>query len=1212
MLRESSSEVAVSQRKKKGTRKKRRFGCLKLGCGCTTLSLALGAATGLLAAVGVGGSYYYYVVANPGPHLARENIEAVISQDSPVYYRDGTTRLGVFFEDEHRESLAFEELPPAWVAAIVAAEDGGYWSHHGVSPKHIARAMVSNIKAGSVVSGGSTLTQQTAKNIFYRPDRSLKSKGTELLNALRLEAHYDKTEILTFYANQFHVTGNGRGLGIAARYFFDVEVSELTVLEAAFLAGLVKAPTYYDPFRGDAEQQERNRGRAHDRVGYVLRRLAEEDPERLAGPVLDLAEVEAIQVEAARLLEDGYELPFSRGTFRYDSNAILDEVSRRLAEPPFDAVLAVAGVEDPESAGLAVVTTLDPNAQREATYGLWHHLSEVGPIMEALTAEDFVREAAPPRPGARAPAAHEFRLARVSAHLGSGSSTHLELDLGGHACVVDRDGVTRAATAVHRGQRQSRSANPRRSEVTAFAEALADDAVVWVSVREVPADGPALCDLEIRPELQGSLVAIEDGQIRAMVAGNDNRNFNRAEAMRQLGSTWKPLVYHAAIDLGWSPADGLWNERAAFPFGGSWYYPSPDHEPEPTVSMAWAGVRSENVASVWLLFHLTDHLSALQVGHLAETLDLARRPSEDDAAYRERLRSLGVHASRSRTEEADFLRARRRVAVSVEGTDHHADALYLTHLLYGRGVDTERDRLRRSRESGWGWKSAALDHTWLALAQRAEVCEAQYDALHATWEDGQLPPARDIDQLRARWDEEAGELTVACGVPVDLPEGEEEAWVRVDAELLALLRGVDVPEEPEAEPDEPEVEEDTGVPAAEESTRRRRRWWQRRHRDVESSGSGRAHPVTQALTEATAVRLPPLPLPGELWIDGRIHLRTVDRLADRIESVRARRVREGWGSYDPEVLYWTQEFRLLLGIRYVAELGRRYGIRSDIAEVLSMPLGATEITLEEAAMVYGGLVTGAAWTFPGHVTPRRGGMEAEVESPPAPGLLIAEIRDIDGHVLYRATPERRQVASPVVGAQTADILRNIVMHGTGRRAEGAVSQGGARVPLGGKTGTTNEFRNAAWLGYAPRAGSQYDPTTGWIVGVYVGYDDNRPMRAGRAALAGASGALPAWVIAVRGFYEHGLLGEPGARGRGTWPLAEPEGVVRWAVEGGRGMPILSEDGRPVEATQAAGLTVLVAEAEADAVMARLEEAERVDRPAATRDPRRGGLWRRSE
>ncbi len=374
-------------------------------------TLAIGGGVlGLVGAIALGYQYREHVLLNPGDHLERNHIRGIIAQESPVYYRDGTTRVGVFFEAEHRAYVAQEDLPLPWVMGIVGAEDGKFWSHMGIDVLGISRAMRDNVVAGRMVAGGSSLTQQTAKNIYYRPDRSIKSKLVELLNALRLEAHYEKGEILTFYANQFHVTGNGRGLGIGARHFFNKEVEDLTVAEAAFLAGLVKAPSRYDPFLGDDARRAKAVTAADDRTRYVLGRIVAVDVEKLIGepPIKGDAKSEAawqkkllagraIKVEAQRLLDEGVALEFHRGTFRYDASAVLDEVARRLAEPPFDEVLEAAGVDDPATAGLQVVTTLDATAQRAATYGLWHHLTLIGMQMEKLGPKDLVRDGRGPR-----------------------------------------------------------------------------------------------------------------------------------------------------------------------------------------------------------------------------------------------------------------------------------------------------------------------------------------------------------------------------------------------------------------------------------------------------------------------------------------------------------------------------------------------------------------------------------------------------------------------------------------------------------------------------------------------------------------------------------------------------------------------------------------------------------------------------------------------
>lgn len=1109
------------------------------------LSLIVAVLALVVAGVGAGVLGYLYqkhVVEDPGPQLERAHIMSIIAQESPVYYRDGTTRVGVFFDDEHRQFVAFDELPPAYVAAIVASEDGAFWSHRGVHPKHIARAMVDNIQAGRTVSGGSTLTQQTAKNLYYRPDRSWRSKSQELVNALRLEAHYDKSEILTFYVNQFHVSGNGRGLGIAARYFFDEDVADLRqrstdenagadLVKSAFLAGLVKGPGRYDPFLGDPDRQQRSRERAMARTRYVLQRIVDEPAENLVGPwpvdgggdahAARLRQVNGWKAEAQRLLDEGFELPFRRGRFRYDSNAVLDEVRRRLSAEPFAEVLDAAGIEDPDKAGLVVVTTLDPDAQREAIYGLWHHLTEVGSWMEGLTAADFIRSdsSGPRHDPFHTPRPHEFRLGTVVGHPIVGKRMTMDLDLGGHPCTVDRDGLVRAALAVERGEQKNRYAKVPGAKVDAFATAVTAGSVVWVSVREVSPDG-AVCDLEVRPELQGSTVVLEDGQIRAMVGGNDNRNFNRATALRQFGSTWKPLVYHAAIELGWRPDAPLDNRHNVFPFSTTFYYPRPDHTPEPVVSMAWAGVNSENLASIWLLYHLTDRLDPEQVRSLAEGLDLARRPGEDAKAYRTRIQKAGVLPTRARVREALFLRARRDVLAALPRTGHPEDELALSSLLYGWGHTGERAKVATRGGRSRATRELALANSFRHLESLAPTCERQYRSLVSAVDRGVAPEPAIVSDLWVMVDEDR--VRVACGAP---PTG----FVRPDGEGLAAI-----------------------LPAARDllpgSTPgpMRRRGLGQRITDLFSGGA--PSPV------AVGPKLVPW---SDVVLDERLHVGTFEEVAAALARREAVVAASDMDLYDPELLYWHQDFRVLLSLRYVSRLAGQYGVRSDIKPVLSIPLGASEITLEEATAVYGGLVTGERWSFPGRAsTPGAVLAGTQVASPPDPALLIAEIRDVDGRVIYKAAPQSRAVAGAQTGAMSADILRNVVQHGTGRRASSAVRVDGQIVPVGGKTGTTNDFKNAAFIGVVPRwEGGRWDPAAGYVIGTYVGYDDNRPMSRGRTRLAGASGALPAWILAAQGLAGAELLGEPDPIPEGGRPEPTPSGLERVAVDEVQGLPL---------------------------------------------------------
>lgn len=1141
-----------------------------------------------LVGLGIGGWYYRdQVVQNPGAHMSRENVYGVVVQESPVYFRDGTTRIGVFFEDEHREFLTFEELPRAYVMAIVAAEDGDFWRHYGVSPQHIARAMVQNMKSGRVVAGGSTLTQQTAKNLFYRPDRSFRSKWVELLNALRLEAHFSKEEILTFYANQFHVSGNGRGLAIATRYFFDKDAAEIFsseapekhLVEQAFLAGLVKAPSYYDPFLGDPERRERSRARAHDRTRYVLKRLVDEPAENLAGPLPKrgdpasqaayqerLAQAGRVKAEAARLLADGFELPFRRGTFRYESSAVLDEISRRLKEPPFDEVLRTAGITDPAKAGLQVVTTLDVDAQREATYGLWHHLTEVGAWLERPGAADFIRA------DSRGPVfdpdqrltAHEFRVGRVQARLEGGGKPHLDVDLGGRSCLVDRDAVVRAASAVYRGEKNDRFAKVPTERVNAFVDALPVGSVVWVSLREVPAEGPPRCDLERRPTLQGAAMIVENGEVRAMVGGNDNKNFNRATALRQFGSTWKPLVYHAALRVGWSPTDLLDNQRNVFPYSTTFYYPSPDHNPAPAVSMAWAGVNSENLSSVWLLYHLLDRLPAERLRELAVTLDLARREGEAEADYRVRIQKAGVLPTPARVPESLFLQARQEVLDGLASEGREEDRLALESLLYGWGFNAERGRVASEPAASRARKERALANSWLYLVDQMDRCETQHRALLLAVKGGKLP-TNAFPTLT--YLEDAEGIRLACGAP---PLG----YSAVDAEILATWAA-----RVDSAPPEP--------PPPSKNSPSRFPFWPR------------ATPAGEREEAATPADF--LPELAEVRVDDRLHhgtLTAVRNAMARRELARRAAGEDAPDLYSPEILYWHQDFRVLMAMKYLTAIAREFGVQTPITEVMAMPLGASEITLEEAVMVYEGLSTGRGWTFPGHASASGPlSLAKEVPGPAAPTLLIQEIRDVDGNVLYRARPQSREVTTPEIAAMSADILRNVVRFGTGRRALDAVAAGGASVPFGGKTGTTNDFRNAAFLGYYPKwVDGGWSVVEGYTVGVYVGYDDNRKMDTGKTRLDGAKGALPAWVLTAQGLHSAGLLGEaaqaPADLGAPYWTIGSPSALVRVGVDAEAGIPAPGAAAGPSDATVLTRPAPLP-----QAVLVRVEEGERPPRIA---------------
>ena len=240
---------------------------------------------------------------------------------------------------EDRLLLRREEVPELLAKGIILVEDRHFYSHWGVSLRGIARAMVANIKAGRVVQGGSTITQQLVRNFFLTLDQNLQRKIKEAIMAILLELHYDKEEVLEAYINEIFLGQDGsraiHGFGLAAGHYFNKPVSELNAAETALLISLAKGASYYNPRR----HPERARGRRD-----LVLRLFRDD---------GLITEETYQRAVAAPL--GVESDGDGGAVRYP--AFVDLVRRQLE--------ADYRKEDLQSEGLRIFTTLDPHAQAE-------------------------------------------------------------------------------------------------------------------------------------------------------------------------------------------------------------------------------------------------------------------------------------------------------------------------------------------------------------------------------------------------------------------------------------------------------------------------------------------------------------------------------------------------------------------------------------------------------------------------------------------------------------------------------------------------------------------------------------------------------------------------------------------------------------------------------------------------------------------------------
>jgi penicillin-binding protein 1B len=253
-------------------------------------------------------------------------------------------------KNEDRLLVRLSDVPEEVIQALLAVEDRRFYSHHGLDPRGIARALFATAR-GDGVQGGSTLTQQLVKNFFLTPERTLRRKFTEMVMAVLLEAHYGKDEILETYLNEVYLGQDGNraihGFGLAARFFFDRSLAHIDLPEAALLVGMLKGPTYFDP-------------RRHPERALARRNLA---LELMAGEGFITPAV----LKAAKAAPLGVVDRPIRGTTPHP--AFLKLVFRQLKRDYRE--------DDLRSEGLQIFTTLDPRVQQAAERALSERLSRL-------------------------------------------------------------------------------------------------------------------------------------------------------------------------------------------------------------------------------------------------------------------------------------------------------------------------------------------------------------------------------------------------------------------------------------------------------------------------------------------------------------------------------------------------------------------------------------------------------------------------------------------------------------------------------------------------------------------------------------------------------------------------------------------------------------------------------------------------------------------
>lgn len=1009
------------------------------------------------AAVAVGGYLYWQIVLEPGDEIDANNIDAILGKESPVFYNDNQTQLGVFFDKAHRQYVTFSEIPSDFVNALVAAEDNRFFSHFGFDVFGIARAAIKNIEAGRVVQGGSTLTQQTAKNLFKRTERSFKAKFKELLYALRLEYHYPKEKIFEFYANQFYVSGNGHGLGVAARYYFDKEPQELNLVECAFIAGSVKRPNYYNPFiKKTKEASDLAKERARTRLKYVLDKMLE----------LEMLGFGGYREALSSTIE------FNQGQVGYSLDYVMEMVKDAVSGDEVTQALAQHGVNNVSTSGVRIITTVDKDIQVKTLHALRHDLSRIDVLLSGYEREEVQqRYAEVTFKGDRELAVGAFLFGEVTSFGEKGDDYFCTIDFGRKIGTgrLDKESFKRLAEARVKWQKNL-WAESRSRDVRALYEQLQIGDLVWVSVREKDENGTVLLELEKYPLVQGGALVLQDGAIVAMSGGVENRFYNRAVyGHRTMGSSFKPFLFSAALQLGWNSSDLLRNRRDVFVFHNQPYFPRPDHKsPFEQVSMSWAGVHSENVASIWLLAHLCDKLVPAQFREVAEYLGLTPRvidgEQEPYRSYRTRIRDrFGIVVNNSTLKKGAFRNAVKNSEADFMFENMVDEFTFFSNLHYGLNFDQYSEQVEESGSSGKN-----------EIQFRKDVLDVNYLKLEQV--------RKSLRVFRSMVEDPLGVFQQ------DLMESK-------DLSLLYYNRLIDKYVFLPAAKAEPHME------------------WVSRSR------------LREQIFEMMPWER------DEFWREirlyGLVSVASFDLLTTLIEEEHKRLQR--LPPYSFEVLSAIDDFRIYTGLRYLVSLASQMGIRSKMEPVLSFPLGANVTTLLETTRMYETMVTGKLTTY--GLSPNQEENDNlliidRIESEDGKVLYKPERRRVKvlddktrialGHIL-------ENVVKFGTGRKADKQVRLQDREDKGSE----INDLDLSVPLLGKTGTANRYTNASFYGYLPGLRDGAEGLTvegGYAVGVYAGYDDNDPMRKGTIRITGSSGALPTWIDIVNELVTHNEYG----------------------------------------------------------------------------------------
>jgi penicillin-binding protein 1A len=544
--------------------------------------------TALLVVGGVAGVIGAYYFVAPGLPAAQTIHDIPLQIPLRIYSRDG--HLIEEIGQRRRILVRYDDVPPHVIDAFIAAEDQRFFVHPGIDYRGILRALWQLALTGDIASGGSTLTQQLARSYFLSLEQTAERKFKEASLAVRSEQEFSKEQIMELFLNKMFFGQRAYGVAAAAQVYFNKPLASISVAEAATLAGVLPAPSRYNPVRSPTDARQRR--------GYVLGRMLglgfisrQDYDEAMAIPVESHLYGAAVELNAP-----------------YVAEMVRREMLSRYGEETY-------------TAGFQVVTSLDSRLQKAANYAARNGLLEFtrrrgyrGPIATI--------ELPPELPGLAIAEWPTETLEILDRYAPGGLSVALVTKVGddNSAEIVFRDGT--AATIPWRGISWAKPFIDR--ETTGPAPEMAAEVLAAGDVIYVMPTSAGFWALAQVPEAQAAIVSIDpdDGAITSLVGGFDfaTTKFNRAtQSARQPGSSFKPFIYSAALEQGNTPAtvvldapvvinsselEAVWRP---INYSGRFYGPT---------RMREALVRSMNLVSVRLLLFETGVGNAVR--HIAK------------------------------------------------------------------------------------------------------------------------------------------------------------------------------------------------------------------------------------------------------------------------------------------------------------------------------------------------------------------------------------------------------------------------------------------------------------------------------------------------------------------------------------------------------------------------------------------------------------------